>query len=489
MSDQLTCYRLTCYSCDRVIEESDPYREHDGNTYCQDCFDDNFSYCESCSHIIPSDDAHDYHGVVVCQSCHDEHFQVCECCGKSYDCDYETCHGSAWGSMCEACSDEHFECGRCGEVHSTDDYGEDGCCQDCSCSSTDIHDYGYKPGPLFHPANPNYHHAALPHTLYMGVELETDRYKDAGEAAQALNKLDPDEQLFYLKEDSSLTCGIEIVTHPCTLSYHLQKFPWEQIIKMATQYGGRSHDTNTCGLHVHFNQDFFGDDNKRDVAILRLLYLVEKYWDWILAFSRRDLVSAQRWASRYTQVFDKLPLQDFKHNKRNYMWHHAAINITDDTIEVRIFRGTLQLNTLFAAFELVAFLARLVKRKSIHALYQMTLADLLHEIGEKSYPHLNAYITERNLAQLDMFTKLDNGEPPRRLLLKHKQPKTPKAIRAQLRNLQLLCDHINISDAERGHVVRDEADCLICNACCATSRRNEIIYDGGHYVPNPNQTS
>lgn len=53
------------------------------------------------------------------------------------------------------------------------------------------------------------------------------------------------------------------------LDYHLKNIPWEDIMKKAIQLGYRSHQTSTCGLHVHVNRNALGNE-----VISKMLYII-----------------------------------------------------------------------------------------------------------------------------------------------------------------------------------------------------------------------
>lgn len=115
-----------------------------------------------------------------------------------------------------------------------------------------IHDYYYKPNPIFYGDG----------NRYFGVELEID---DAGEnntnAAKIADIANCEEEHIYCKHDGSLNEGFEIVTHPMTLDYHLNHVPWAAVLAKAKELGYRSHQSGTCGLHVHVPCDI-GDKRK-----------------------------------------------------------------------------------------------------------------------------------------------------------------------------------------------------------------------------------
>lgn len=124
---------------------------------------------------------------------------------------------------------------------------------------------------------------------HFGVELEidnggTDRYN----AEKLLNIANADAENLYIKTDGSLDDGLELVTHPMTLTYRLNEMPWAEILRKAQSMGYLSHAAGTYGLHVHISRLAFGCTyEQQEAAIARLLYFVEKFWAELLRFSRR----------------------------------------------------------------------------------------------------------------------------------------------------------------------------------------------------------
>ena len=208
-----------------------------------------------------------------------------------------------------------------------------------------IHDYSYKPDPIFYGQGPR----------YFGVELEID---EAGEsrsnARDLLDIFNQNHHLAYIKHDGSLNDGLEIVTHPLSLDYHLTQAPWQEVMARAVQQGYTSHQARTCGLHVHVSRAAFGDEEwEQDQAIARVLYFFEKHWEELLKFSRRTQGQLNRWASRYG--YKEQPQEILDHAKKgSHAGRYTCVNLTnDDTIEFRIFRGTLKYNTLIATLQLL----------------------------------------------------------------------------------------------------------------------------------------
>jgi hypothetical protein len=181
--------------------------------------------------------------------------------------------------------------------------------------------------------------------LFFGIEVEVEagrNYELASEYAYRLEALD----LAYLKSDGSLNHGFEIVTGYTGLDVHADmlkffKKPWR---------GMRSHDTRTCGLHVHID--------KKDVSLFHACKMVFFINDSNNQKLIRDI--ARRSNHHYAKIGNK---------KASYQWlkdarkgHDPLNRLNDDrtealnfqnpnTIEFRLFKGTLRYETIMACLE------------------------------------------------------------------------------------------------------------------------------------------
>lgn len=229
------------------------------------------------------------------------------------------------------------------------------------------------------------------------MELEVDEGGESDEnAKEILAQANPlGREHAYAKHDGSLDEGFEIVTHPMTLAYHCQEMPWQEVLDTAVALGYRSHQADTCGLHVHVNRTAFGPrEADQDPVIARILYFVEKHWDELLKFSRRTPRQLERWATRYG--YREQPQDILEHAKKGYCGgRYTCVNLRNrSTIEFRMFRGTLKYNTLIATLQLVnriCDLALNLSDREIQALSWTTFATACRE------PELIRYLKERRL--------------------------------------------------------------------------------------------
>ena len=308
--------------------------------------------CDSCGNSYPEEQLVEFDGQFLCPSCLESATLICAHCGTRIWKDENA--GDRDTPLCQHCYDRHYlNCCRCGRVipednaYYRDDSDDEPFCLNCHTHyrQSEINDYYYKPDPIFHGTGPR----------YFGVELEID---EAGEDAESAGKLlmiaNRKADNLYCKHDGSLDDGFELVTHPMTLAYHLREMPWAEILQKAASLGYTSHQAKTCGLHIHVNRDAFGaTEAARDACIARILYFFEKHWEELLKFSRRTQRQLERWAARYG--YKEQPKEILEHAKKGgHGGRYTCVNLTNaDTIEFRMFRGTLKLNTLIATLQLV----------------------------------------------------------------------------------------------------------------------------------------
>ena len=352
--------------------------------------------CTQCGAELRPEAAQYVGDEAVCPSCAETDTTVCSYCGERIWREHDA--GDSDTPLCDACYESHYtRCVRCGRLipFSSAYYQEDDedeafpYCEECFHeASQTIHCYSYKPIPIFYGDGP----------MYMGVELEVDDGgKDSGNARKILSVFNRNAEYGYIKSDGSLDDGLELVTHPCTLKAHLQEVPWEETLEKIRSLGYFSHQESTCGLHVHVNRSFFGNTSvQQDERIGHVLYLFERFWQELLRFSRRTQRQVEQWAARYG--YKDTGREILEHAKKSYQGRYTCVNLTNaNTIELRIFRGTLKYNTLIATLQFVEKLCSVAISLSQEELQALSWSDLMLGIPEQQYPELVRYLKERRL--------------------------------------------------------------------------------------------
>ena len=329
----------------------------------------------------------------VCEDCAERYYRQCDDCGSYFDDDH-IAFSDAYHDVCVNCSDDWCSCSCCGEVMRVSDavYDDDSgeyYCADCAPASR-LHSYGYKPAPVFGTTESDDGLSSyLGEALTFGVELECD---GGDSVSDALADIDRITDRCYFKHDGSLSDGYEIVTHPGTLAWHKERFPWADVCKASLDNGFRSHDTDTCGLHVHVGRDQLGDRPCDTAAKMSLITYRLK--DWFIRFSRRG--GESRW-TKYAGPESPLGADEQEFLRAYYDQlrrdRYRAVNVQNaSTVEVRIFRGTLNPGTVLACLELVSNLALYAKENALEDCLAVTWDELVH-YGE--HEELTDYCSRR----------------------------------------------------------------------------------------------
>ena len=352
--------------------------------------------CSACGELHPLEDRTVVDGHEFCRPCLNEETLLCRECGRRIL--REDNAGDEDTPLCSSCYDRYYtNCTRCGAVLHLDrtyflrddvDEEEPLChsCYTARSSEMEIHNYYYKPDPIFYGEGGR----------YLGVELEIDGAGERNDHASRLMEIANLHGLehVYIKHDGSLDDGMELVTHPMTLPYHLTEMPWGDVTAEALRMGYTSHKAATCGLHVHVNCNAFGDtDEEQEEVIARVLFFVENHWNELLRFSRRSRSQMEQWAARYGRKDDPKAVLDSA--KKEHYQRYKCVNLTNyHTIEFRMFRGTLKLNTILATLQMVDRICDVALYLTDEEMQQLTWTEFM---AGCTAPELVQYLKERRL--------------------------------------------------------------------------------------------
>jgi hypothetical protein len=349
--------------------------------------------CSHCGAALTDETSHTFGEQIFCETCLVTLTSVCENCGERIWND--NAEGDEHHILCVHCYDNYYtNCERCGRLIHNDDayyYDDDDYpyCPSCyhEMEKSIIKSYNYKPEPVFYGSG----------SLFMGVELEIDKGGENHDNAELiLNVANKGETRLYAKHDGSIDYGFELVSNPMTLDYHLNKMNWREVCERALDLGYRSHQTNTCGLHIHVNRSAFGENYQmQDEAIGRVVYFVENHWNELLKFSRRTEANINRWASRYG--ISTTAKDTYKKAKDRCMGRYVAVNLENhNTIEFRIFRGTLNYATFVATLQLIDEICNCAINMSDKQMEGMSWCDFVAGILPKK-SELIEYLKSRRL--------------------------------------------------------------------------------------------
>jgi hypothetical protein len=249
-----------------------------------------------------------------------------------------------------------------------------------------IDEYNYKPTPIYYGKD----------TLFFGTETEiltnytrTEKFDDkiAKWLKYHINQID---DFCYIKYDRSIGRegfnGFEIVTHP---------FSWEwinsdngikklELISKLKRFGCQSEQESSCGMHIHLSKDAF--DNK---TLYNFLYLIYNNKEFALKIAQRN---NKNQIDRYANFESSQPyietMAQLKANiDRN---HYKAVNLNSpSTIEIRIFRSTLNINEYLKNLEycLSTYIYSKEGNNLSHYLNYLNL-------NKNIYPHLTRFLNK-----------------------------------------------------------------------------------------------
>ena len=398
---QIACENCTiwCESCESLSSIDDSV--NDGSSYyCSDCG----KYCERCNSAYSGDD-YCVDDESWCEYCYENSTFYCEPCGTSYSdrndyysvdddtwCDDCTTRHAWWCNDCDLYNREGSECSNC---DNTQDGNPSITGRTCNCRKV-IHDYNCKPPLVFHGESKS--------GLYMGLELETQiRGGSVSEASEYASTALLVNDVGIIKYDASIGRdgydGFEIVTQPHT---HLQYREhsdtlWNTINTLRLDYGARSWDTKSCGIHIHVSRAGFSGGAHTH----RFISFVYSNAEYMMKFGGRKSDYA-----RFNDVFTfneyDQPVKSFKHkvgspSKYNTERYSAVNTQNRDTLELRFFRGTMNTSTVLSALDLV------------QAMVEYTRVLRLDEVklGALDWAWFADYVRDNNGLYPDLYSRID----------------------------------------------------------------------------------
>ena len=391
-----------CY----LVVESEGYLE-DGIIYTEDDLEEHFHKCENCGCWFSDDDYNDEVcddiGETWCEDCIDNDTFYCE----GHEC-YETGDDHYYVGdrlyCTDYCENHFYWCDHCEEYHYRengrfDDNDEFVCdwCYDAGCGyfydndDDDDYDPGYDADIHTGSCVHRYHGSGSakrtfldnePRDKFVHLGFEAEVHNPNGtnyDDSEAVHDILGDYVVF--ERDCSIEPGFEIITRPGSLNYHMGMYDkFSEACKELVSRGYNSHNSNMCGLHVHIDRAYFGSDRlHRELAESKILWLFAKHWENLVRFSRRErfgyCAKVRHTAYNGEPITVKKLVQE---NRSNAEGHYCAVNIENsNTIEIRLWRGSIKPETVKATLKFTARIAELVKKVNIVQLSKMSFEEIL----------------------------------------------------------------------------------------------------------------
>jgi hypothetical protein len=220
-----------------------------------------------------------------------------------------------------------------------------------------------------------------------GIEIEVElEHNSLSKTDKAFKK----PWLIY-KWDGSLSDrgngGFEIVTMPLGWEWMKKNKAEFDVIFDLAKLGLKSKLTDTCGMHVHLNKDIFSTFHL--YKFYNFYYKNQKLMHYM---SGRTWDNMRKWAN--FKYGDNKSLAKFSKNKTSGD-RHGAINLMNpESVEVRIFRGTLAPDPFWRNIEFVKATCDFTRYAHVNDLSVDLFRDYVRE-NSKEFPHLYEYLCDK----------------------------------------------------------------------------------------------
>jgi hypothetical protein len=287
-----------------------------------------------------------------------------------------------------------------------------------NCTAKLIREYDYKPNAEFRTYLEIKDVEAIlpsPQAASFGIEIEVmPKNNQIARAkfdyAGGLLDMVSDPAFFYLKRDSSIEEGFEIVTHPATLDWWQSKYADKAIFEglswLAKYF--ESFWNAKCGIHVHTGKAQFA--SKLHIAAFYRFINENKYLASFVAERINGQYSNFSFdvsADAYALVSGGKSSNKGTDNKPR----HVAVNLLPPmTVETRIFKGNLKKSRILKDIEFVD--AVRVYTKPSHegtlsaeliAIQKQSLQGFLEFVdGSEEYPNLRAFLKKLKFGSIPM---------------------------------------------------------------------------------------
>lgn len=288
-----------------------------------------------------------------------------------------------WNTYCYSSRGEVWNyCYNCEEPCDIEDlyYNEnDGefYCSDCYCNT--CHDFVYD----YHSWDGEYEPIGdSKEGVYFGLELEVVTNSNINDCIKDFIEICDNnnfkwEKYFHIEEDGSLNNGVEFISQPLS-----PNTVYEIIPKMTRFLKSANFDVDSsCGGHIHITKNNF--TKSRMVDILQFMELNK---DFIFDYSQRDINKFNRWSPFFNTNLGNLENIALDNV---YSDRYHVINFNNyDTIEFRLFKGTLSYRNIFANIELIKLLlfSDINKTNNKYKIREIINSDL------EEYQNLDIYI-------------------------------------------------------------------------------------------------
>ena len=396
-----------CACCQKELDALSKFQiMGDKSLVCDDCVATQYVMCPACQKLHKKAETklatfRDTPNATICPRCFAQYYRECVECHTFFDRHDVMSHGDK--ISCRPCLDKSFQvCTHCSTIKpqgSMTKYrpniGRDGkpapqlVCDPCWNFYGPIGRYESKPNLVFQGRPPHYYGVELE------CEVESHKKEERGGKAQEVVDLLGDFAI--VKEDGSLSVGFEICTQPASLDEH--KIRWGKFFDNMPK-NLISFNSRNCGLHVHCS--------KKPLSLLTIAKMV------VFVNSETNQQFIETIAGRGSNTYCVISKKKYAHvlqmpqmiGRRDY--RYEAINLVNqDTIEFRLFKGTLKRESFFKALEFCDALIHFSSMGTNSISFCKDQQNFMNYVGlrAKDYPHLYAFMCAKFKKQETKLTK------------------------------------------------------------------------------------
>lgn len=285
-------------------------------------------------------------------------------------------------------------CSICGSVGSRN---EQGLCPSCYAafgrSEPMLDHYGllrYN----YRPESYRFYGHGSPDSLYFGVEFEFEVPSDVPKEL-VVNFVRDKTDFFYSKHDGSLEHGFEIVSYPFSWAY-LKEHPDVFSLIELLRHEMRCHTPTSCGFHVHMTKGAFTRTH-----LYKFMEIIYKNRKFIMNYTGR----ATGQMERYSRLRHSDPCL-WAMAKSTPEKYHAVNLRNEDTVEVRIFRGTLLVSEFMEYMEFCKSLYEYTKEAKLQ---EVTLKDFV-EYTHKHHKEYPSFDNKLSRMKMNIYYEEEQGQ-------------------------------------------------------------------------------
>lgn len=382
------CYS-TCDDCGGIMPSSAEYSINDGEYYvCSTCYDQGYTYCEGCNiNIRTEDEVETEEGEYMCADCCARRIaNVQTSIPMMSNQPMELFDPENFVQFCHECNDQR--CSRClMKIAKLKQQRETSLFVYSDIYRDSWHYSGHKPFKkmMLRTAHEKPY-------LYYGMELEVELKSGYSRDMVAKKFITITNGLFVAERDGSLNNGIEFISRP--ISYlALNDEEVAKGLKAGLDYlAGVTHlNAPTTGMHIHMSRKYFENKSKKNnaQAVVNDLNWIFQYFDreleYVCGRAINQYCATQAWKinnnfrttsgtnptimlNRHDTVITRCE------STSDGNTHHDIINMTPQTIEFRMFRGTTDYEEVMGNIELCRALGSAARNIQIGG---KTLKELL----------------------------------------------------------------------------------------------------------------